>query len=187
MKLAGIILIVISTLTMFIFLFAKSDSFISLREIIDSHLKLFKNSKKQYLLFYLLPLIFAVGLALVYEAGATFYENLSIIVSILLSMLLAILSILSSIKFNFSDKATQEKIKNLLTETNNAIIFDTLLSIGLLLFGLVMIVIGDISACDGIVKRICAGVSYYLFVLILINILLIIKRIGRIIKINTEN
>lgn len=183
-KIVGISLIAISVLFILISLLRKNESFFNLRSVIGTHLSLFKNCKSQYFIFYGLPLLFAVGLAMIYEAGEAFYSNLSVIVSILISMLLAVLSILTGKEYSsISDDGQRNKVKQVVNETITAIIFDAILCIFLLLYGLVMVVINDVSFDLDMIKRVFAGISYYTFTVILLNLLLIVKRMSKIIDI----
>lgn len=182
-KVTGLFLVICFLLINIIFLFRKYESFFNLRDIVKDHLYLFHDCKSQYIVFYFSPLLFAVGLALLYEAGETFYTNLSVIVSVLLSMLLAILSILAGKDYSFiADNNQRENIQNVTQETITAIVFDSLLCIFLLLYGLAMVVIDGINFDTDIVKRVLAGVAYYTFAVTLLNLLLIVKRMSRIIE-----
>ena len=154
-----------------------------MRDVVKDHLDLFHDCKSQYIVFYFSPLLFAVGLSLIYEAGETFYTNLSVIISVLLSMLLAILSILTGKDYSsVVDDDQRTNIQNVTQETITAIVFDSLLCIFLLLYGLAMIVIDGIDFDTEIVKRVLAGITYYNFSVILLNLLLIVKRMSRIIE-----
>ena len=182
-KFIGLALVLLFVLINTLFLFRKNESFFNLRDVINDHLGLFRNSKSQYVIFYISPLFFAVGLSMIYEAGETFYTNLSVIVSVLLSMLLAILSILTGKDYSSIEDDNQRKnIKRVTQETITAIVFDSMLCIFLLLYGLVMIVIDGVSFDAEVVKRIFAGIAYYSFAVMLLNLLLIVKRMSRIIE-----
>lgn len=182
-KIIGLCLISLSAVIVFVYLLRKNESFFNLRNTVKGHLHLFSECKSQYVIFYVLPLFFSVGLAMIYEAGEVFYSNLSVIVSILLSMLLAILSILTGKDYrSVSDDGQRERIKVVTKETITAITFDVLLCIFLLLYGLVMIVIEGVQFDTDIFKRIFAGIAYYNFSVILLNLLLIVKRMSKIIE-----
>lgn len=182
-KFIGLALVLLFVLINTLFLFRKNESFFNLRDVIKDHLGLFRNSKSQYVIFYISPLLFAVGLSMIYEAGETFYINLSVIVSVLLSMLLAILSILTGKDYSSIEDDNQRKnIKRVTQETITAIVFDSMLCIFLLLYGLVMIVIDGVAFDAEVVKRIFAGIAYYSFAVMLLNLLLIVKRMSRIIE-----
>ena len=182
-KFIGITLVLLFVFVNTLLLFRKNESFFNLRDVMKDHLGLFHDYKSQYVVFYFSPLLFAVGLAMIYEAGETFYTNLSVIVSVLLSMLLAILSILTGKDYSsIKDDDQRENIKNVTQETITAIVFDSLLCIFLLLYGLVMIVIDGVQFDAEIVKRVLAGIAYYNFAVTLLNLLLIVKRMSRIIE-----
>ncbi len=182
-KFIGLALVLLFVLINTFFLFRKNESFFNLRDVIKDHLGLFRNSKSQYVIFYISPLFFAMGLSMIYEAGETFYTNLSVIVSVLLSMLLAILSILTGKDYSSIEDDNQRKnIKNVTQETITAIVFDSMLCIFLLLYGLVMIVVDGVTFDAEVVKRIFAGIAYYSFAVMLLNLLLIVKRMSRIIE-----
>ncbi len=182
-KYIGLALVLLFVLINTLFLFRKNESFFNLRDVIKDHLGLFHDCKSQYVIFYISPLFFAVGLSMIYEAGETFYTNLSVIVSVLLSMLLAILSILTGKDYSSIEDDNQRKnIKRITQETITAIVFDSMLCIFLLLYGLVMIVIDGVTFDAEVVKRIFAGIAYYSFAVMLLNLLLIVKRMSRIIE-----
>lgn len=189
----GIALIVFSSFTILLLLFHKNESFFNLRTVIKEHLGLFKHCKSQYIIFYILPLFFAAGLALLYEGGERFYTELSVVMGIILSMLFAILSILSGHDFStVKDETQQTMAKKVVKETINAIIFDSMLCLFLLLYGLVMIVVEGISFTEvslsptaiAIATCILAGISYYIFAVILLTLLLIIKQMSKLVEFN---
>ena len=96
----GIVLIAVSLLSISIGLFHKKEDFFNLRDIVKNHFTIFKNSRMNYVVFYVLPALFAAGLSLLYSAATEFYTELSVILGILLSVLLTILSILSNYDFS---------------------------------------------------------------------------------------
>lgn len=183
-RIIGFSLLGISTLFMIFFLLRKNESFFNLNGIIKKHLLIFKHCKFQYVIFYIVPLIFAAGLSMIYTAGETFYSELSVVVSILLTMLFAILSVLTSRKYNVVNKTLRAKICSTVNETINAIIFDVLLCVFLLLYSLVMVILDSVPNITGIIKQILAGISYYIFAVILLTLLLIVKRLSKIIEFN---
>lgn len=176
----GIFLITVSMLLIITTLFSKKDTFFDLRNIFTKHLALFKDSKRQYLTFYIYPLLLAVGISIFYVADTDFYEGINVILSIFVSMLLAIFSILVSKDYSDLEETKKSKIKKVLEETNNAIIFTICLCIFLMIVGLIMIAIKSLCA---IVSMTIATVTYYLFLIILLNILLIIKRLGKLVQV----
>ena len=105
-------------------------------------------------------------------------------------MLLASLSILSNYDFStVKDASQREKGKKVVRQTINAIMFDSLLCVFLLLYGLTIIVLssGDFSWIPismNIIKAIVSAIAYYLFSVILLNLLLIVKQMSKIIEFN---
>ena len=94
------------------------------------------------MIFYVFPLFFATGLALIYQAGDAFYSELSVVIGILLSILMAILSVISGYDFsNIKDDGQKKKANAVLTETINAIVFNSLLCVFMMLYALSMIII----------------------------------------------
>ena len=186
-KLCGLLLVLISSVIMIVSLLRKEEPFFNLQDIIKAHKHLIRGSE---ILFCIIPLCFAVGLSLLYTAGAQFYTEISVILGIFLSMLLASLSILSNYDFSTVTDANQlEKGKKVVRETINAIMFDAILCVFLLLYGLIIIVLsgGDYSWIPismNIIKTAVSAVAYYLFVVILLNLLLIVKQMSKIIEFN---
>lgn len=145
----GLSLVVFSSLMIFICMMRKKEDFFNIRKTLCDHLKIFKYCPSKYWIFYGLPLLFSVGLALIYKAGSGFYTELSVILGIILSMLFAILSILTSQDYStVNDETQKRKAKRVLKTTTNAIVFDSILSLFLMLYGLVIIVLSGIKTIE---------------------------------------
>ena len=193
-KIVGIALILISSIICVCSSISKKTGFFNLKTIFVNYFKMFKSSIKHISLFYGVPLVFALGIALVYQADKEYYSNLRVIVSILISMLFAILSILTSKTYDFNyknDDGTEntekkkvvKKLQSVLSETTTAIVFDVILSIFLVLYTLVIPIVDEIGIGEYWVNIILSIVSYYLITVILLNLLLIIKRMTKLIDI----
>ena len=184
----GLVILSVFALLMVISLFKKHDTFFNIREITRRQLLLFRNCRYQYFTFYGLPLLLSVGLALLYEADSAFYTEISVVIGILLSMLFAILSILTGYDFsNVKNTKQKEKVQKVVAETINAIVFDSVLCIFMMIYGLVIIVISGVdyswlSIDLTIIKMVVSGVAYYLFAVILLTLLLIVKHMSKIIE-----
>lgn len=176
---AGLILISCSGLLILLGLFRKKNNFIDLRSVCINHFKIFKNARMQYFTFYVLPLFMAIGISCIYTADITMYQNIVVAISIFVSMLLAMLSILASKDISKYSDAHQEKIKNVLRETNNTIVFCTFVSIVIIVVSLIMIAISSTEM--QMLKKIVASGVYYLIQVLLLNILLVVKRMGKLI------
>lgn len=188
----GLSLVAFSALLIFICMMRKKEDFFNIRKTICDHLKIFKHCPSKYWIFYGLPLMFSVGLALIYEAGSGFYTELSVVLGIILSMLFAILSILSSQDYSaVNDQKLKSKAKKVLKETTNAIVFDSILSLFLMLYGLVIIVLSGLNIIEisfdmTILKTVASCIAYYVFTIILLNLLFIVKQMSKIIEFNLE-
>ena len=186
----GIVLVLGSLVGLIICLFHKKEAFFNLREVVHKHFLLFVNCKFQYFVFYGFPLTFSIGLAILYPAGRNFYTELSIILGVMLSALLAVLSILSGYDFSTVGNMEQrQRASAVVSDTINAIVFDTLLCVFLLLFNLALVILGDgdyswLPVGVGIIKLAVSIIAYYLFSVICLTFLLIVKQMSKIIQFN---
>ena len=186
----GALLVAVSVILICGSLLRKNESYFNLRSVIQRHFGLFKNCKSQYIVFYGFPLLLSVGLAMLYETNNSFFSELNVILSILISILFAILSILCGYDYSsVADERQKKNAKTVLRDTVNAIVFTAALSVFLLLYGLVFSVVSMDSFNEWffdatIAKRIVSGISYYIFTVILLNLLLIIKHMSKLIEFN---
>lgn len=186
-KIVGLCMVAFSLIGIFFCLIKKNEPFFNLRKVITEHLRLFETCREQYFVFYGFPLIFAFGLSMVYQAGAAFYSELSVVLGILLSVLLAMLSILGSYDFSsIQDPEQRSRGIRGIEETTNAILFDSVLIIGLLLYGLTVIVVSGAALPQVLykIKAVVSGLAYYVFVIVLLNLLLVIKHMSNLIQFN---
>lgn len=177
----GIGLVAVSLCAIVLFLWKSQGSFFNLAEIVKNHLKLFACQKIQYVGFFVLPASFAVGLALLYAADSSFYSNLIVIVSILFSMLFAMLGVLTNLEISDRDENRVARAKKTLEETINAILFDSILGVFLLLYGLTMIVADSVIKIHAIKAALSGGI-YYIFEVFTLTLLLIVKRMSRLVR-----
>ena len=178
----GLGLVVLSVVSLVGCLLKKNESFFNLREVIVQHLSLFKDDKSQYVVFYVLPLLFSIGLSLLYTANDDLYEQISVIVSIILSILLAVLSIITSKDYRISqDPKQNERVQATVVETINTIMFATFICVFIMICSLVMIVV------DGVPIHHCLRIvlscgAFFCFTVLILTVLMIVKRINRIIQ-----
>lgn len=174
-----VLLILVPLIVLVMFLFNSKDSFFDLRHVLKSHILLFRKCKQLYFFYYFCPAWLSIGISLYYKPSALFYENMLVVMSIILSVLFSMSGIIVSKKdFNDNyDNDIREKINNVIKETHNSIMFSVGLSISIIL----CTIIGICFGCNDIISRIIGGVIYYLFQVSILTILLIIKRIGKLI------
>ena len=183
-RIIGFALIIIAFLIIIVSICSRRQNFFNIREIIREHIALFGRCRSQYIVFYGAPLLFSVGLSLIYNPTAIFYDSISVNISIILSMLLAVLAIITSFDYsNYTNENTRSNILNVVKETTNAIMFETILCVLLLLYGMVVVVVQDVVTINTIVNRILTGVTVFLFSVLILDLLIVVKRISRIIDV----
>ena len=191
----GYILIIIAIIPILFSFHNEHRSFFNIKTVIKDHLKIFKDCKSQYFIFYGSPLLLSVGLALIYDAQDNFYDNLSVIISIILSMLFAVLAILSN--YDYSEKkdddsetaeenhnrtTTNEKVLKIVNETTDSIMFETMICVFLLIYGMIVVIVRGVMPLNVIVNKILTGISCFLFTVLLLDLLIVVKRMTKIIK-----
>ena len=187
-KAIGFALIVVAIIPIIISIFSERRNFFNIKSIIKDHLKMFENCKSQYLIFYGSPFILSVGLAFIYDAQDDFYDNLSVIISIILSMLFAVLAILISFDYSNSlnsndNTANSSNIIKVVNETTSSIIFETIICVFLLIYGMIVVIVRGVMSLNLVINKILAGVSCFFFTVLILDLLVVIKRMSRIIKI----
>ncbi len=132
-------------------------------------------------------------MALIYQAGETFYSELSVVIGILLSILMAILSIISGYDFsNIKNEEQRQRAYAVRKETINAIVFDSLLCIFMMLYSLSLIVV-DGADCSfikidvNVLKSVLSGIAYYVFAVILLTLFLVVKHMSNLGSCNQKN
>lgn len=197
-KTIGFAFIVVAIIPIIISIFSERKSFFNIKSIIKDHLKIFENCKSHYLIFYGFPFILSVGLALIYDAQNDFYNNLSVIISIILSMLFAVLAILISFNYfnslNSNEEFTDQQVNQhntsnssniikVVNETTNFIIFETIICVFLLIYGMIVVIVRGVMPLNLLINKIFTGVSCFFFTVLILDLLVVIKRMSRIIKI----
>ncbi len=167
----GICLILIPSLLLLGGLFKKNESFFGLREVFENQFRLFKNARLQYLNFVVYPLLISVGMAFFYVPQTDFYEQLNVTLSIFVSLLIAILGVITSKNY---DEEKKKKIIVVHEETCNTIIFSVCLCLLLMIISFSMMIISNLN---NDVRTFMGIISVYFLLVILLNMLLIIKRI----------
>jgi hypothetical protein len=173
----GIILIIVSSILLLMGLFRKKNNFIDLRNVFAGHFKMFKNSRIQFIVFYVCTLGSAIGISLVYVADSTLYENIIVVMSIFVSMLMAMLSLMKSRDYSQLKGKQKENIMEVIKETDNQVVYCTFISIVVIICSLIMIAF---SRFDNLIfMTITSAIIYYLIEVVLLNILLVMKRLGK--------
>ena len=186
----GVILSLISLFLIALILFRKNEPFFNCRKIIQDHFDLFSGCRSQYFVFYILPIFLSAGLSLLFTANAEFFSYLGTVLSIIIAILFSVLAILTSVDFpKFKNEEHRKRAELSVKQTINAILFCCIIGIFLLLIGFTAIVADTqtiewdpclVYAC----KTLISVISYYLFIVELLNLLLVIKNMSKIIEAN---
>lgn len=173
----SIILIIVSLLQ-------KNSNFLDVRKIIITHLQVFSGSPLQCFVIFGVPFLIAIAALNEQLLSKEIIDTLNIVLSIFISMFFSMLSILSAL----NRKSISEKEKNdeiainrtneynlLLKETFNAIIFECILCILVLVISFALLFFNNFSASRRL--SLISGLVYYLSLVIVLNIFVIIKRI----------
>lgn len=147
----------------------KNNSFFNIRSIFRDQFALFKEAPSQYIVFYFVPLLLAVGSAMLKRIDADILNNFNIILSIIMSMLFAFISILTS-NNNLSEQGM--KVKD---ETVNTALFEIVLCVIALLLSNIYL-FGGIYDMP-VISEIVSVVLYYLMFTILLQLFVILKRV----------
>lgn len=173
---SGIILILVALLQ-------KNSNFLNVRKIMRQHLSLFSKSPLQAVSIFVAPLLIAIAAAATHPLTVEIVNNLNVVLSILISMFFAMLSILASLSLKSTDQSKVEDVtlirdaKNynkVVKQTNNAILFESILAILLLIVSFSQLFIGSF---DPTLKlKITSAFVYYLTLVLVLNIFVVIKR-----------
>lgn len=188
MSIIGLIILILG---IFLMVITQSD-YLNIFEIITDHLKIFNNNKKEYIIFYLCPLLISTGIVFLSNDIEKLYSEISVTVGIILSMLFAGLSILTTYDCStIISKDKRKKFRQAIEQTINAIRFDFLMCLVLLIIIILVKIkficfkfIIDIEVIASVLKIIIPIIVLYLFLVITITLLLIIKNMFLLIKAN---
>ena len=152
-------------------LLQKNSNFLDIRFVFIQHFKVFKRNYLQLISIFLVPALFAIGIARIRCVDKDVLNNLNIVLSILTAMFFSILSIL----YTLTKENKSEKYQQLLKETFTSTIFEVILCLLLLVISFMALFIGNYEV--SVVLTITSAVIYYLALVAILNILAIIKRI----------
>ena len=152
-------------------LLQKNSNFLDIRFVFIQHFKVFKRNYLQLISIFLVPALFAIGIARIRCVDKDVLNNLNIVLSILTAMFFSILSILSTL----TKENKSEKYQQLLKETFTSTLFEVILCLLLLVISFMALFIGNYEV--SVVLTITSAVIYYLALVAILNILAIIKRI----------
>lgn len=175
-------------------LLQKNSNFLDIRKVFADHFAIFDNSPLQKFVIFIVPFLLSISAISTQLLTKDIVNNLNIVLSILISMFFAILSILSSFTYKSTDPKTvtdvslrkkAEKYNKLLKQTFNAVIFESVLSIVVLILSFAQLFSNDFSETWKL--KVISLIVYYLALVIVFNILVVIKRMKSLFETKTDN
>ena len=125
----------------------------------------------------------SVGVTFIYDATDVLYDNLLIVLSIILSMLFSVLAIITNFSYKTdNENPVDKRIIKVVRESCNSILYSCLLCVFIILYCIILIIINDMPFYGGLLGKILNGIAYYIFVVLILNLLLVVKRISKIIN-----
>lgn len=175
-------------------LLQKNSNFLDIRKVFADHFAIFDNSPLQKIVIFIVPFLLSISAISTQLLTKDIVNNLNIVLSILISMFFAILSILSSFTYKSTDPKTvtdvslrkkAEKYNKLLKQTFNAVIFESVLSIVVLILSFAQLFSNDFSETWKL--KVISLIVYYLALVIVFNILVVIKRMKSLFETKADN
>lgn len=175
-------------------LLQKNSNFLDIRKVFTDHFVIFDNSPLQKFVIFIVPFLLSISAISTQLLTKDIVNNLNIVLSILISMFFAILSILSSFTYKSTDPKTvtdvslrkkAEKYNKLLKQTFNAVIFESVLSIVVLILSFAQLFSNDFSETWKL--KVISLIVYYLALVIVFNILVVIKRMKSLFETKADN
>lgn len=168
--------------------FGLKIEYLSVKDIIKNHIDCFRNSSNEKIMivpvidYLVIPFLIGFAAALIKGINSEIVNIVTIIVSILTSMLFTFLGMLIDMKSKINDNpkyfsSESEISKNALIETYYTVMFEILVSIVLLIVCLINV----FTELFGLMQ---SFLIYSLTFLLIINLMMVIKRIFRVIDVD---
>ena len=136
-------LIVLSLVILFIYGIKRNNNFINIFKIVTDHFKIFDGARKHIIVLYVVPIITATGISIIYTFSDSMVEAIMVVISVVIS---ALLSFQGGI-LNMESQKNDGIKKVVLEETNASINFTVLINIILVFFMLIYVAIDNIIYC----------------------------------------
>lgn len=195
--LVGLMLIAVSVIYSVFYVFFKKFPFVSVGKILKQYKNIFNKSKSDFYAFMLIPLFSSVGVTLSFSLNVDTVELICTTVSILLGLLFATLGVLASITpRSIHDEDAQQdtalkerriRYRRVYDQTVQLILYLGFLSIVELVCVFATIIVSS-NSCkipDEVyngMKVLGSVIIYYLAFSILLNCLIVLKRISAVIE-----
>lgn len=170
----------IALIILVIYALRTETNFLNIKRVFSDYYKVFAGAKSHLLIFWGVPVLLAFASTQVALVSDSISENILVFLSILIAAFFSMLSILVSQQGN-SNSSTQFKI--VLKESATIVLLEIILCIFALIITLAALIIG--SDIKDRLKIAISFADYYVIFVMLLNTLILIKRIKALID-NTK-
>lgn len=165
-----ILLSIFSIAILIIYMLRSNSNFLNIRKVFKDYLSIFKDAKKHLFVFWGVPILLAIAVVQVTDVTGKSAESVIVFLSILISAFFATLSILISKQTDQSS----ELYKQVLKETASLVLLEIILCIVALVISIMLAIIDVVIPMIFLI--ILNFFDYYLIFVMLINLLILIKR-----------
>lgn len=183
-KIVSLLIMVLSFVLFCFFSYKKTNRFINVGDIFKVYFRIFNRNYPQIISIFILPLFFSFGFSAFYTASISFYENILVVVSIIDAILFGVISVLLGINLRNKNDNVQKRAKEVINETISIITFSVLVSITIMMETLIAIAVYGIKITA--VSMFFTGITFYLFVVLIINLMIVVKRMSKLINLNNS-
>ena len=154
-----------------LYVFKPSTNFLDVKKVIRDYFAVFSHAKMHIVFFWGLPALFALALIQQAKLTSELSETLLVFLSIFISALFAMLAIL----VQKQDCNRENYYQKVLAETASVVLFEIILCVFSLLITVSMIFVGEL--CSAWLVTVSSFLDYYLIFALLMNILILVKRL----------
>lgn len=162
----------LSFVILIISLFRKNNNFFDIRGIFLRHFKIFSNAKLWIFIFFGIPFLLSIAILQIKLIDKDIINNINIVLSIFISMFFAILGIIVSFQ---KKKSAVDPFNILLEETFSTILFEIIVCIFILILSFIHLFLNNFTPSASLTFN--SFIIYYLLLVVLLNILILLKRI----------
>lgn len=166
------VLFAISIFTLLVYALRGGTNFLNIKRVFSDYLNIFNEAKFHLLVFWGTPLLLAAGLVQITTIDNNLSNTLIVFQSILISAFLAMLSILISKQ---SVQNQSELYATVLKETASVVLLEMILCVISVMLSIATIFFNT-TLCP-LALQIISAVNYYIVFVVILNLLIIIKRI----------
>lgn len=167
-----LVLFAISILILSVYIFRGGTNFLNIKKVFSDYLNIFAEARAHLLIFWGIPFLLSIGLVQITTIDGNLSNTLIVFQSILISAFFAMLSILIG-KQNETNE--NELYITVLKETASVILLEIILCVVSVMLSVATIFLG--ATLNPFLLQIISAANYYIIFVVILNLLIIIKRI----------